>query len=167
MAIFMLDDMDIKILRVLQADATRPVADVGKEVGLSTTPCWRRIQKLEEAGVIQRRVALLDPAMINAGVTVFVSIKTDQHSLDWLDRFHAAVVDFPEVVEFYRMSGEVDYLLRVVVPDIAAYDAFYKKLIAKIDISKVSSAFAMEQIKYTTALPLDFVRPTRNGNGDS
>ena len=162
----MLDDMDIKILRVLQADATRPVADVGKEVGLSTTPCWRRIQKLEEAGVIQRRVALLDPAKINAGVTVFVSIKTDQHSLDWLDRFHAVVVDFPEVVEFYRMSGEVDYLLRVVVPDIAAYDAFYKKLIAKIDISKVSSAFAMEQIKYTTALPLDFVRPARNGNGN-
>ena len=96
------------------------------------------------------------PRKVNAGVTVFVSIKTDQHSLAWLEKFHAAVVDFPEVVEFYRMSGEVDYLLRVVVPDIAAYDAFYKKLIAKIEISKVSSAFAMEQIKYTTALPLDF-----------
>ena len=93
---------------------------------------------------------------VNAGVTVFVSIKTDQHSLAWLENFHAAVVDFPEVVEFYRMSGEVDYLLRVVVPDIAAYDAFYKKLISRIEISKVSSAFAMEQIKYTTALPLDF-----------
>ena len=152
----MLDDMDIKILRVLQADATRPVADIGKEVGLSTTPCWRRIQKLEEAGVIRRRVALLDPSKINTGVTVFVSIKTDQHNIAWLDKFRAAVDDFPEVVEFYRMSGEVDYLMRVVVPDIAAYDAFYKRLIARIEISKVSSAFAMEQIKYTTELPLEF-----------
>ena len=150
--------MDIKILRLLQEDCTIPIADIGKRVGLSTTPCWRRVQKLEEAGIIRRRVALLDPAKVNAGVTVFVSIKTDLHSLDWLERFHAAVVDFPEVVELYRMSGDVDYLLRVVVPDIAAYDAFYKKLIARIDISKVSSAFAMEQIKYTTALPLEFAR---------
>lgn len=152
----MLDEMDVKILRLLQEDSTRPVAEIGKEVGLSTTPCWRRIQKLEEAGVIQRRVALLDPVKVNAGVTVFVSIKTDQHALEWLERFHRAVVDFPEVVELYRMSGDIDYLLRVVVPDIAAYDAFYKKLIGRIEIAKVSSAFAMEQIKYTTALPLSF-----------
>ena len=152
----MLDEMDIKILRILQEDCTRSVADIGKEVGLSTTPCWRRIQKLEEAGVIRRRVAVLDPDKVNAGVTVFVSIKTDQHSLAWLEKFHAAVVDFPEVVDFYRMSGEVDYLLRVVVPDIASYDAFYKKLISRIEITKVSSAFAMEQIKNTTAMPLDF-----------
>ncbi|MDX2289383.1 MAG: Lrp/AsnC family transcriptional regulator [Hyphomicrobiaceae bacterium] len=152
----MLDEMDIKILRALQKDATRAVADIGKEVGLSTTPCWRRIQKLEETGVIQRRVVLLDPAKVNAGVTVFVQIKTDQHSVGWLEKFHAAVIDFPEVVEFYRMSGEIDYLLRVVVPDIASYDAFYKKLIAKIEIAKVSSAFAMEQIKFTTELPLTF-----------
>ncbi|MCV0370945.1 MULTISPECIES: Lrp/AsnC family transcriptional regulator [Filomicrobium] len=149
--------MDVKILKVLQQDTTRAVADIGKEVGLSTTPCWRRIQKLEEAGVIQRRVALLEPTKVNAGVTVFVQIKTDQHSLEWLEKFHAAVVDFEEVVEFYRMSGDIDYLLRVVVPDIAAYDAFYKKLIGRIEIAKVSSTFAMEQIKYTTALPLDFV----------
>ena len=155
----MLDEMDVKILRILQQDCTRSVADIGKEVGLSTTPCWRRIQKLEESGVIQRRVAILDAPRVNAGVTVFVSIKTDQHSLDWLERFHRAVIDFPEVVEFYRMSGEVDYLLHVVVPDIAAYDSFYKKLISRIEISKVSSAFAMEQIKYTTALPLDFALP--------
>jgi Lrp/AsnC family transcriptional regulator len=151
-----LDEMDVRILRILQEDATRAVAEIGKAVGLSTTPCWRRIQKLEENGVIERRVALLNPRRVNTGVTVFVSIKTDQHSIDWLERFHAAVIDFPEVVEFYRMSGEVDYLLRVVVPDIAAYDAFYKKLIGRIEISKVSSAFAMEQIKFTTALPLDF-----------
>lgn len=161
----MLDDMDVKILHILQADCTRPVADIGKEIGLSTTPCWRRIQKLEEAGIIQHRVAVLNPARVNAGVTVFVSIKTDKHNLDWLERFHGAVTDFPEVVEFYRMSGEVDYLLRVVVPDIAAYDAFYKKLISRIDITKVSSAFAMEQIKYTTALPLEFARPPKDERG--
>ncbi|MDX2259448.1 MAG: Lrp/AsnC family transcriptional regulator [Hyphomicrobiaceae bacterium] len=154
----MLDEMDIKILALLQSDATRAVADIGKEIGLSTTPCWRRIQKLEELGFIQRRVALLDPAKVNAGVTVFVQIKTDRHSLEWLERFHSVVTDFPEVVEFYRMSGEIDYLLRVVVPDIAAYDAFYKKLIARIEIAKVSSAFAMEQIKYTTEMPLEFAR---------
>jgi Lrp/AsnC family transcriptional regulator len=154
----MLDKMDVKILALLQQDCTRAVAEIGKEVGLSTTPCWRRIQKLEEAGVIRRRVALLDARQVNAGVTVFVQIKTDQHSLDWLERFHAAVIEFPEVVELYRMSGEIDYLMRVAVPDIAAYDAFYKKLIARIEIAKVSSAFAMEQIKYTTELPLEFAR---------
>ncbi len=152
----MLDRMDIKILRILQQDCTRPVAEVGKEVGLSTTPCWRRIQKMEEAGIIQRRVAVLDPRKVEASVTVFVSITASQHSLAWLEKFHQVIVEFPEVVEFYRMSGQVDYLLRVVVPDIAAYDAFYKKLISKIEISNVSSAFAMEQIKYTTALPLSY-----------
>jgi Lrp/AsnC family transcriptional regulator len=154
----MLDEMDVKILRILQEDCTRPVAEIGKAVGLSTTPCWRRIQKLEEAGIIRRRVALLDPKKVNAGVTVFVSISTNQHSLAWLERFHTVIIDFPEVVEFYRMSGQVDYLLRVVVPDIDAYDAFYKRLIAKIQLANVSSAFAMEQIKFTTALPLDFAR---------
>lgn len=152
----MLDAMDLKILAILQRDATLPVAEIGKAVGLSTTPCWRRIQKLEETGVIQRRVAVLDPAKVNAGVTVFVSIKTDQHSLAWLEQFHAAVADMPEVVGFYRMSGDVDYLMRVVVPDISAYDAFYKRLISRIDIAKVSSAFAMEEIKNTTELPLSF-----------
>ncbi len=152
----LLDSMDIKILRILQQDCTKPVAEIGKEVGLSTTPCWRRIQKMEEAGVIQRRVALLDPPKVQAGVTVFVSISTNQHSIDWLERFHAAIVEFPEVVEFYRMSGQVDYLLRVAVPDIAAYDAFYKRLIGRIELTNVSSAFAMEQIKFTTALPLAY-----------
>lgn len=147
----MLDPMDVKILKLLQQDCTRPVAEIGKDVGLSTTPCWRRIQKLEEAGVIKGRVAVLDPPKVNAGVTVFVSIKTDQHNVDWLQRFHAAVVDFPEVVEFYRMSGDVDYLLRVVVPDIAAYDGFYKRLIESIPLKNVTSRFAMERVKSTTA----------------
>lgn len=152
----MLDQMDIKILRILQEDCTLPVAEIGKKVGLSTTPCWRRIQKLEQDGVIERRVALLNPAKVGAGVTVFVAITTTQHTPAWLERFHAVVQEFPEIVEAYRMSGQVDYLLRVVVPDIAHYDRFYKKLIAQIELSDVSSSFAMEQIKFTTAMPLNF-----------
>ncbi len=152
-----MDRLDRKILRLLQEDATLAVADIAKKVGLSTTPCWRRIQKLEEDGVVMRRVAVLDPAKINTKVTVFVSIRTGSHNVEWLKRFSELVQDFPEVVEFYRMSGDVDYLLKVVVPDIAAYDAFYKRMIAKIEIRDVSSAFAMEQIKYTTQLPLDYM----------
>ena len=151
-----MDATDHAILACLQEDATMPVAEIARRVGLSSTPCWRRIQKLEEAKVIRARVALLDRGQLNVGVTVFVSVRTNQHSVAWLERFAAAVADLPEVVEFYRMSGEIDYLLRVVVPDIAAYDRFYKKLIAKIELSDVSSSFAMEQIKYTTALPLDY-----------
>lgn len=133
-----------------------PVAEIGRKVGLSTTPCWRRIQKMEEDGVIKRRVAVLDPAKVNAGVTVFVSVRTNQHNDAWLKKFACVVEAHDEVVEFYRMSGDVDYVLRVVVPDIAHYDRFYQKLISEMSMSDVSSAFAMEQIKYTTALPLDF-----------
>jgi Lrp/AsnC family transcriptional regulator len=152
-----LDRIDKKILALLQKDATTPVAEIGRKVGLSTTPCWRRIQKMEEDGVIKRRVAVLDPVKINAGVTVFVSVRTSEHNDVWMKKFSAAVEEFPEVVEFYRMSGEIDYLMRVVVPDIAAYDRFYQALIAKISLSDVSSAFAMGQIKYTTAMPLDYI----------
>jgi len=151
-----IDKTDRRILEILQHDCTLPVAEIGRAVGLSTTPCWRRIQKLEENGIIRRRVALLDPNKVNAGVTVFVGISTSEHSHAWLERFHSAIQDFPEVVEFYRMSGQVDYLLRVVVPDIESYDNFYKKLISKIELNDVSSSFAMEQIKFTTELPLDF-----------
>lgn len=154
----LLDEMDRKILTLLQGDTTMPVAAVAEKVGLSPTPCWRRIQKLEEAGVIQGRVALCDPAKLNVGVTVFVSVRTNQHDLAWLEKFAGAVRDFPEVVEFYRMSGDVDYLLRIVVPDIAAYDAVYKRLIARVPLNDVSSAFAMETIKYTTALPVSYAR---------
>lgn len=153
----MLDSMDRKILEILQKDCTVPVAEIGRMVGLSTTPCWRRIQKLEETGVIDRRVAVVNPGKVNLGVTVFVSITTSRHDEEWLERFHHVIQDFPEVVEFYRMSGQVDYLLRVVVPDIQSYDLFYKRLISKIDLSDVSSSFAMEQIKFTTELPLDFI----------
>ncbi|TPW29374.1 Lrp/AsnC family transcriptional regulator [Martelella alba] len=162
-----MDRLDRKILRLLQEDTTLAVADIGKKVGLSTTPCWRRIQKMEEEGVIKRRVALLDPERINANVTVFVSIRTNSHSVEWLKRFAEVISGFPEVLEFYRMSGDVDYLLRVVVPDIAAYDAFYKRLIAKIEIRDVSSSFAMEQIKFSTELPLDYmVLEPSKGSGE-
>lgn len=159
-----MDRLDRKILRLLQEDSTLAVADVAKKVGLSTTPCWRRIQKLEEEGVIQRRVAILNPAKVNTRVNAFVSIRTASHSLEWLKRFAEVVQEFPEVVEFYRMSGDVDYLFRVVVPDIAAYDAFYKRLIARIEIRDVSSSFAMEQIKYTTELPLDYMVLDKDSN---
>ena len=152
-----MDRLVRKILKLVREDATASVADIAKAVGLSTTPCWRRIQKLEDEGVIRKRVALLDPVAVNARVTVFVSIRTNSHSIEWLKRFSEVISDFPEVVEFYRMSGEIDYLLRVVVPDIEAFDAFYKRLISKIEIRDVSSTFAMEQIKYTTEMPLDYM----------
>ncbi|EJF87983.1 hypothetical protein ME1_00947 [Bartonella vinsonii subsp. arupensis OK-94-513] len=153
-----MDRLDRKILYLLQENATLSVADIAKRIGLSTTPCWRRIQKLEEDGVIQRRVAVLSPEKVNAHVTVFVSIRTNTHSHEWFKRFSKIVREFREVIEFYRMSGDIDYLLRVVVPNIEAYDLFYKKLIAKIDIRDVSSSFAMEQIKYTTELPLSYIK---------
>lgn len=153
-----LDTFDIKILNLLQRDATMPLAEISAQVGLSSTPCWRRIQKLEEAGVIRRRVALLDRDALNAGVTVFVAIRTQQHNARWLKDFARAVTGFPEVVDCYRMAGDIDYLLRLVLPDIAAYDSFYKRLIAKIELSDVTSMFAMEQIKSTTELPLSFVK---------
>ena len=152
-----MDHIDRSILRCLQADAGLSVAQIGERVGLSTTPCWRRIHNLERSGVIRGRVALLDPEQLNVGVTVFVRVKTSQHDPDWLDQFADAVSEIDEVVEFYRMSGEVDYLLRIVVPDIAAYDQVYKRLISAAPMTDVSSSFAMEQIKYTTALPLHYV----------
>ena len=153
-----MDRIDRMILSILQEDSTVPVSEIGRRVGLSTTPCWRRIQKMEEDGVIRGRVAVLDPRLVNAKVTVFVSIITNQHNEDWMTRFSRIISEFPEVVEFYRMSGQIDYLLKVVVPDIEAYDTFYKKLVAKIDITDVSSAFAMERIKETTALPLAYMQ---------
>ena len=149
-----MDVTDRKILALVQENAAQPVADIARKVGLSVTPCWRRIQRLEESGVIRKRVALLDPQKIGVGMSVFVAIRTDKHNADWLSGFAEMVADMPEVVEFYRMSGEVDYLLRVVVEDMSAYDAFYRKLIANVDLTDVSSSFAMEEIKYTTALPL-------------
>ena len=152
-----MDRIDLRILDLLQHDATLSTAEIAEAVGLSTTPCWRRIQNLEKEGVIARRVALLDRDRLNVGVDAFVAIRTDEHNKRWLDAFAKAVAAFPEVIELYRMSGEVDYLMRVVVPDLAAYDSFYLRLIREADLHDVSSSFAMERIKYTTALPLTYV----------
>jgi Lrp/AsnC family transcriptional regulator len=149
-----MDAIDRKILGVLQQDASHSVAEIGNLVGLSSTPCWKRIQRLEAEGVIHKRVALVDQDKIGLGVTVFVSIETGDHSPEWLNRFAKEVGTMPEVMEFYRMAGDVDYMLRVVVPDIQAYDAFYKQLIATIPLKNVTSRFAMEKIKATTALPI-------------
>jgi Lrp/AsnC family transcriptional regulator len=149
-----MDAIDRKILSVMQEDASLSVAEIGSRVGLSSTPCWKRIQRLESEGVITKRVALIDPTKVGLGITVFVSIETGDHSQDWLARFAEKVGAIPEVMEFYRMAGDVDYMLRVVVPDIAGYDAFYKKLIGTVPLKNVTSRFAMEKIKATTALPI-------------
>jgi Lrp/AsnC family transcriptional regulator len=151
-----MDDIDRRILAALQEDAALGAAELGERVGLSATPCWRRVQRLEAAGVIRKRVALLDRDKMNLGVVVFVAVRTDQHSLEWLTRFAEAIRDIPEILEVYRMAGDVDYLLRLVVPDIAAYDAVYKRLIQRLTLADVSSMFAMEEIKSTTALPVTY-----------
>ena len=149
-----MDAIDRKILAVLQKDASLSVAEIGNRVGLSSTPCWKRIQRLEAEGVIQRRVAIVDQDRLGLGVTVFVSVETGDHSEEWLKRFADVVSGLPEVMEFYRMAGDVDYMLRVVVPDIPGYDAFYKRLIATVPLKNVTSRFAMEKIKSTTELPI-------------
>jgi Lrp/AsnC family transcriptional regulator len=149
-----MDAIDRKILALLQVDASLSVAEIGNRVGLSSTPCWKRIQRLEADGVLQKRVALVDQDKLGLGVTVFASIETGDHSQEWLDRFAQLVGAMPEVMEFYRMAGDVDYMLRVVVSDIQGYDAFYKRLIATIPLKNVTSRFAMEKIKSTTALPI-------------
>ena len=149
-----MDAIDRKILAVVQEDASLSVAEIGQRVGLSSTPCWKRLQRLEADGVVMRRVALIDPEKIGLGITVFVSIETGDHSQDWLKRFAETVGGMPEVMEFYRMAGDVDYMLRVVVHDMQSYDGFYKKLIATVPLKNVTSRFAMEQIKSTTALPI-------------
>ena len=149
-----MDAIDRKILAVLQRDASLSVAEIGNRVGLSSTPCWKRIQRLEAEGVIQKRVAVVDQNKLGLGVTVFVSVETGDHSEQWLDKFANVVGAMPEVMEFYRMAGDVDYMLRVVVPDMQAYDGFYKRLIAGLSLKKVTSRFAMERIKSSTILPI-------------
>ena len=153
-----MDKLDRKILELLQKDADLTAAEIADRVGLSKAPCWRRIQRLRETGVIRRTVALLDAQALNVGTTVFVTIKAPSHSAGWFERFSKVVRDLPEVTELHRMSGDVDYLLRVVVPDIAGYDAVYKRLIAALEMLDVSASFSLETIKSTTALPLHYAR---------
>jgi Lrp/AsnC family transcriptional regulator len=153
-----MDKLDKRILDLLQKDGSLTAAEIAERVGLSKVPCWRRIQRMQEAGVIRQTVALLDAKSLNVGTTVFVMMKTANHSAAWFERFQKAVRDVPEITEIYRMSGDVDYLMRIVVPDIEAYDVVYKKLIASIDLLDVSASFALETIKSTTALPLHYAK---------
>ncbi|MDV9033029.1 Lrp/AsnC family transcriptional regulator [Pseudomonas sp. RAC1] len=150
-----MDSFDRQILMHLQRDVSTPLKDLADSVNLSTTPCWKRIKKLEEQGLIRSKVALLDQTKVGLGLTVFVHIKTRHHDKEWLENFADTVKNYDQVMEFYRMAGDWDYLLRVVVKDIGAYDDFYKKLITECKgLSDISSDFAMEQIKLTTVLPL-------------
>jgi Lrp/AsnC family transcriptional regulator len=153
-----MDNKDLEILSLLQKDASIPLTELASAVKLSSTPCWRRVQKLRDDGVIRQQVTLCDPGKLNLGVTVFVALKTGQHNDAWTKRFIGATRDIPEIVEIYRMSGDIDYLLKVVAPDIAGYDQVYKTLVKAVDLQDVSSSFAMEVLKSTTALPLDYVQ---------
>jgi Lrp/AsnC family transcriptional regulator len=149
-----IDDIDRALLAALQRDSSLSVDELSEQVHLSRNACWRRIKRLEEDGVIRARVALLDPARLNLGLTAFIAVRTAHHEASWLDKFSAAVRDIPEIIGVYRTTGDIDYLLHAVVPDVAGYDALYKRLIARIALSDVSSSFVMEKIKETTALPL-------------
>ena len=149
-----MDSTDLKILAILQDDASLSVAEVAARVNLSQTPCWRRIQKLTGSGVIQRTVALVDPQALGLDLTVFVEVQSPDHSKQWLDGFADVLSKMPEVMEVYRMAGDVDYLLRISVANMAAYDDFYQRLISEVPLKNVTSRFAMERVKYTTAYPL-------------
>ena len=156
-----MDTTDRKLLDILQRDAALSLDDFSERVGLSRNACWRRIKRLEDEGVIKARVTLLDPSSINVGLTAFIALRTTEHSAKWLDQFSKAVRDLPEIVGVYRMTGDVDYLLQAVIPDVAAYDRLYKRLIGKITLADVSSSFVMEEIKSTTVLPLDYAPEKR------
>jgi len=151
-----LDSKDKAILKALQSDATMTVGDIADNIGLSKSACWRRIQALEEEGIISARVTLLDQEKLGLDLTVYARIRTHEHTEQWFDRFQAMVLAMPNVMEVHRLSGDVDYLIRAVVPDMRSYDELYKEMIAKVDLFDVSSSFSMETIKYTTALPLDY-----------
>lgn len=153
-----MDKKDLEILSLLQKDASISLAELSEAVHLSSTPCWRRVQKLHEEGVIQHQVVLCDPKRLNLGLTALVAIRTNQHNEEWMERFVTGARDIPEIVEIYRMSGDIDYFLKVLIPDIAGYDKVYKKLMKVVDLQDVSSSFAMEVLKSTTALPLDYVK---------
>ena len=155
-----LDAVDVRILTSLQEDASLSVCAVADRVHISQNACWRRIKRLEDDGIIKKRVALLDAQKIGVGITIFVTVRAAEHSEEWLEHFSSSVASMPEIVEFYRMSGDVDYLLKVQIGDIQSYDAFYKRLIKAARLTDVSSAFAMEEIKQTTALPLPGAIPS-------
>jgi Lrp/AsnC family transcriptional regulator len=152
-----MDGKDKAILDALQKDATLTVGEIADRIGLSKSACWRRIQTLEENGVISARVTLLNQQRLGLDLTVYTRIRTTEHTQQWFDRFHAMVTNMPNVMEVHRLSGDVDYLVRAVVPNMQSYDEMYKEMISKVDLFDVSSNFSMETIKYTTALPLDYL----------
>lgn len=152
-----MDEIDREIVRLLQEDGSLTARELGDRVGLTATPCWRRVRALEDDGTIERRVALVDPGAVNLDVTVIVYVRTNDHSPEWIERFRSAIAEFPEIVEAYRTSGDIDYTLKVMVPSISEYDAFYKRLISAVDLYDVRSIFVMEELKHTTALPLEYV----------
>jgi Lrp/AsnC family transcriptional regulator len=151
-----LNDIDKKILSVLQENADIPISELSKKVNLSATPCWARINKLYKQGFITKKVAVVDRLKLNLNVVAFVQVKTSNHNMEWARKFVKVINDMPEVIEFYRLSGSIDYLLKVLVPSIEKYDEFYKKLTDKVDLTDVSTSFSMEEIKQTTSLPLDY-----------
>jgi Lrp/AsnC family transcriptional regulator len=150
-----LDRIDRQILTLLQADASLPIQKIADQVGLSVNPCWRRIRQMEAAGIIQARVALVDPEKVGLGLTVYVRVKTREHSADWARKLHEVIAALPEILECHRIGGDVDYLLKVVVEDMAGYDRTYKELIARLpSLADVSALFSMERLKSATALPI-------------
>jgi Lrp/AsnC family transcriptional regulator len=156
-----MDEIDRKLLGLLQRDASLSLDELSERASLSRNACWRRIKRLEDDGVIKARVTLLDAKAINVGLTAFIALRTTEHSAKWLDQFSRAVRDIPEIVGVYRLTGDLDYLLQAVIPDVAAYDSLYKRLISKITLADVSSSFVMEEIKATTVLPLDYAPQKR------
>lgn len=148
-----LDDIDRKILEALQRDSDRAVSEIAEEVKLSSTPCWRRIRRLEENGIVKRRVALVDRRLLNVAMTIFIGVKAPRHEMRWLEAFRALIEDVPEIVEAYRLTGDTDYIVKVVVPDIETYDAVYKKMISTLEFSEINSSISMEELKFTTAVP--------------
>lgn len=151
------DETDQRILELLQQDSDTPVQAISEAVGLSTNPCWRRIKRMEEAGLITRRVALVDHERANVPLTVFIGIRTPRHEIDWLNRFRDLIDEIPEILEAYRLTGTVDYILKVVVPDMASYDGVYKRMIERLDFSQVNSMISMEELKFTTAIPTKYL----------
>jgi Lrp/AsnC family transcriptional regulator len=151
------DEIDQHILALLQEDSDTPIQAISEAVGLSTNPCWRRIKRMEEAGVIKKRVVLVDQTRANVPLTVFIGVSTSHHEIDWLNRFRELIDEIPEVMEAYRLTGTVDYILKVVVPDMASYDAVYKQMIQKLEFSQVNSMISMEELKFTTAIPTTYL----------
>lgn len=157
----MLDSTDCRILDILQQDAMVPITTLAEAVGLSSTPCWRRVRKLEDEGYLRQRVALLDRRKANVPMTIFVRVKAPRHEAEWLTAFRALISEFPEIVEAWRLTGDVDYLLRLVVPNIDVYDEVYQKLIKKLEFSDLNSSIAMEEMKFTTSIPTKYIKTRR------